>query len=476
MSNLLQLFHTRSPFRRPTFTGPSKRISPVRLIVFCYILLITIGTLLLHYFGISNNSSWFISIFTAVSAVTLTGLTPSDPTVYLSPAGWWITLILIQTGAILTVTFTVFLAIQVGIWSGLLRRIPITDEPGVFNPGSLIKLGRYITVAFLSVELFGALLLSLLIHSRDTLSWADSITHGVFMSISAFCNSGFHLSPAGHFEWYLQGIYLLPLLTLLMVLGSIGIPVLAELFVVKKIRRCSLMTTVTIFATALLLPLGAMMFMLFEQSNLISPAVTDLPSALGYAFFASASMRSAGFSPFDLSQATPGGLMVSSIFMLVGGGPGGTTAGLKVITPAIIAMAIFTLLMRKNDISLLRRRISGESVRLAMSLTVLYLLGLFISIIIITTIESSDLSTHKIILDSTQRASIFLRETFDILSAYTNSGLTTGSVQNMQPASQWVLVLTMLVGRLFPPIFAYIFTRKKSPEYIKYPVEPMQAG
>ncbi len=473
MSYLSRLFRKRSPFRRPTFTGPLKRISPVRLIILCYLLLIASGTLLLHYIGINGGGTWFTAIFTAVSAVTLTGLTPADPLTYLSATGWWIVLFLIQTGAILTVTFTVFLAIQAGIWSGLLRRIPICDEPGVFNPGSLFKLSQYITVAFLGIELIGAALLAIFIHAKGGITWAESIMQGSFMSISAFCNSGFAVSPSGHFEWYLQGTSLLPLLSLLMVLGSIGIPVLAELVVIKKLRRCSLMATVTIFASSILLIAGAMMFMLFEKSNLISPALTDFPSALGYSFFTSASMRSAGFSPFDMSQASPGGLMVASMFMLIGGGPGGTTAGLKVITPAIITMAIMTLLMRKTDITLLGRRISGESVRLAMSLTVLYLLGLFIAIMAISSLE---IASHSMILDSNLRAAHFLHDTFDIISAYTNSGFTTGSIPHLQPTSQWIIVVTMLTGRIFPPIFAYLFTRKKHPEYVKYPIEPMQAG
>ncbi len=475
MNYLAKLFQFQSPFSQHVSTGPLKHISPVRLIVFCYLLLIALGSVLLYYFGASGSMEWFTAIFTSVSAVTLTGLTPANPSSYLSGTGWWIILFLIQTGAILTVTFTVFLAIQAGIWSGLLRRIPICNEPGVFNPGSLVKLSRYIMVAFLSVELIGAILLTLSIHSKGYLDWIASMKYGTFMSVSAFCNSGFTMSPTGHFQWYSFGTCLLPLLTILIVLGSIGIPVLAELIVMKKLRRCSLMAIVTITSSVILLVVGTLLFMLFEKTNSISSSVSNF-SAMGYAFFASASMRSAGFSLYDMSQATPGGLMISSMLMLIGGGPGGTTAGLKVISPAIIALAIMTLLARKNDIAVMGRRISGDSVRLAMSLTVLYLLGVFAAIIIVTSIESSELSSHAIILDSSQRASLFLHQTFDIISAYTNSGLTTGTISQMQYPSQWVIIITMLVGRIFPPVFAYLFTRTKKPEYIKYPVEPMQSG
>jgi trk system potassium uptake protein TrkH len=473
MNYLSKLF--QSPFSQHVSTGPLKHISPVRLIVYCYLALVVLGAVLLYYFGAIDSMGWFVAIFTSVSAVTLTGLTPANPTTYLSGAGWWIVLFLIQTGAILTVTFTVFLAIQAGIWSGLLRRIPICDEPGVFNPGSLVKLSRYITVAFLSVELLGAIFLTLSIHSKGYLDWIASMKYGIFMSVSAFCNSGFLMSPTGHFRWYLEGTLLLPLLTLLMILGSIGIPVLAELAVMKKLRRCSLMATVTIAASAVLLIVGTLLFLLFEKTNSISPQVTNW-AALGHAFFASASMRSAGFSLYDMSQETPGGLMISSLLMLIGGGPGGATAGLKVISPAIITMAILTLLRRKNDIALQGRRISGDSVRLATSLAVLYLLGLFIAIVVVTSIESSEFSSHVLILDSAHRASLFLYQTFDIISAYTNSGLTAGTISQMQYPSQWVIIITMLVGRIFPPVFAYLFTRKKKPEYIKYPVEPMQSG
>lgn len=461
--------------RRPAAV---RRLSPVQAVVIGYAALMLLGTGLLllplaQRPGIHVN--WLQALFTAVSATTLTGLVTVSTADTWSAAGQCIILALVQLGAVGYVTFASIIATLLGIRLGLTERYKLWDTHGNINRRDIFTIVRFVVLLTLAFELFGTLLLALHFHARTGLGWAQSAWEGFFYAVSAFCNAGFDLAPGMMGLAYHAGDSgLLIVLGLLIIFGGLGFGVLAEFLFIARLRRFTLHGKLALLMTVLLIVVGTGLVLLFEWRN--TDSLGSLPTMEKYvnAWFMAVTPRTGGFSPLPIDQLTPPTQFVLGLLMFIGASPDSTGGGIKTTTFAIILLAILTLLRQRPDIEAFRRRISGELVRLSLSLVTMYLLAI---LLVIIAISLTEITLNPAMSPVGPGAMMrFGQLTLEVISAFGTVGLSAGITSTLKPLSQLLIIVSMCVGRLGPLIFVYIFAGAKHPLPRRLPNESVLAG
>lgn len=456
-----------------------RRWSVIVVTLLALLTLIALGALLLSL-PVAQHArihiGWLDCFFTATSAITLTGLVTVSTADTWTSFGLVVILCLIQLGAFVYITAATVIALRLGLRLGLRERLQLPETPGFFTRREIFRVARYTIIMTLCIEAIGALVLMLHLQHHQQVAWHQAAFTGLFYAISAFCNAGFDLASGFHGlaqtavssdGWLLGAIGLLALL------GSLGILVLAEIGNRFRNKRFSLHAKMVLATTGALLLLGAGCFLLFEGNNpLAYPAGHGWLSRLFTAGFMSITTRSAGFSPIPLTELSPPTMVVFCLLMLIGGAPGSAASGVKVTTITVMLLAITTLLRRRADIEVFHRRIGGEMVRLALSLVVIYLVTILLVIMGISVIEVTLRGLPM--SPATMTRSVYL--IFEVFSAFGNVGLRTGITPTLAPASRGLLIAAMLIGRLGPLAFVYIFSQAKRPQLRRLPVEPVMAG
>lgn len=464
------LFTSLPGANRPFST---RRLVSIQTVTIVYLLLIALGTLLLllpdaQRAGVRLH--WLDCLFTATSALTLTGLVVVSTADSWTMFGQLVILGLIQIGGLGYMVLATLIALRLGLRMRFSEHLHLEGDPGAFRRIDVWRLIRYALLATLVLEGVGALLLAMQFRTQG---WGDAAFTGIFYAVSAFCNAGLDLSPglAGLALPGLRGnVGILAIIGLLALLGGLGISVLAEMVHYPRGKRLSLHAKMVLTMTVLLLVLGALFFYLFE---LTSPfARHGQASHLLDALFMSINARSAGFSPFNLTLLSPPTLLLLMLLMFIGGAPGSTASGIKVTTVAVIGLAIATLLRRRSDIEAFHRRISGEMVRVALSLVSIYLLTLLLIILAVSMIEI----TFAGLPPTEATLTRYVQLVFEVVSAFTNVGLHTGIAPALEPASRVLLAVAMFIGRLGPLVFFYIFTQSKRPMLRRMPAESVMVG
>jgi len=449
-----------------------RRLSPLQAVMAAFFAVILAGTALL-LLPISQRPGidvgWFDALFTAVSATCLVGLTTLDLTATWSFFGLVVILCMIQLGAIGYMSAVMLIALLLGVRMGMPRNLAMTEAGGVIGARDMLRVLRSVALITLAIEGFGALLLALRFLITHHQPWEQSLLHGVFSGVAAFCNAGFMLAP--QVTLARADGWLLFMISTLIILGGLGIGVLIETGVWLRRRTLSLHTRLALLMTALLLVLGALLFYLFEARNpdTLGRLAGTGPQLLS-SWCMSASARSAGFSTVDLSALSPPTLFILGLLAIVGASPGGTGGGVKTTTIAIIVLAIVALVRRRMDIELFRRRISGDMLRLALSLVSFYLL-LWLSLVIAISLIEINPRMHA--MAATQHFGGLL---FEIISAFGAVGWNTGLTPTLQPAARVLIILSMFIGRLGALGFVYLFARSQHAQLRRLPVETVMAG
>ena len=330
-------------------------------------------------------------------------------------------------------------------------------------------------IGALIIEITGAISLALVFHFNHGFTWSKSLFHGIFYAVSAFCNAGLDLAPGVsglHFPAYRNDMSLLIIIGLLIMLGGIGFAVLADLVRFPQTKRLSLFSKIVLSMTAILVIFGTGMFFIFEFHNSHTIAGQALPQQLITSWFMSVTPRTAGFSPIDLSMASPLTLFMISILMFIGASPNSTAGGVKTTTIAIILLAALAIVRQRKDVEVFGRRVGGETIRLATSLLLAYLMAVFIILMAISLHEI----TGNTSLSPSEALTKFFHLSFEVLSAFGTVGLSTGITPTLEPFSRVLLVIAMFLGRLGPLSFILVFARSKKPALRRLPSEPLMLG
>jgi trk system potassium uptake protein TrkH len=351
------------------------------------------------------------------------------------------------------------------------------EAHGVLTLQNAAQVVRFVGLGTLLIEGIGAVSLTLRFHFHHAMVWKEAMLEGVFYSVSAFCNAGFDLVPGFQglaFTPYRQDLWLLLLIGLLIVLGGLGFGVLGELGAFTRTRRFSLHAKLVLTISGALILIGMVCFYLLEATNPLTLGAIKSPVEQGvFSWFMSVTPRTAGFSPLDISVLSPPTLLIIELLMVIGASPYSTGGGIKTTTMAVIILAIIAQVRRRQDIEVYGRRISGDMVRLALSLVSVYVLATLLVLFSITIIEI----TLPGLSSNGEAMTLFERLTFEVISAFGTVGLTHSLTPTLQPVSQVLIMLAMYLGRLGSLAFIFVFAQPtEGPMLRRLPSESVMAG
>ena len=429
-----------------------RRLTPPQLFVASFLALVAAGTLglqLLPGLYTGPRLSWLDALFTATSAVCVTGLIVVDTATYFTTAGQAYLLLLIQLGGLGMITFTTVIILALGRRLSLRheRLSSATAEVAPHVPTE--RLTRDVVLFTLAIEAVGAAVLYLLWAPR--LGWSDAAWPAVFHAVSAFCNAGFSTFSDSVIGFQSEAASLVVLAALL-VAGGLGFLTMEELLLWRRAARArrafrlSLHSRIALATTAGLLALGWVLFGLFEWEGTLAglPVVDRVVNAL----FLSATPRTAGFNSIDYAQATDSTNFLTIILMFIGGSPGSTAGGLKTTTVALIGLVSWNRLRGREIPTLWARSVPEETVQRAIGLAVVVFALVTASIFAYTWTERAGP------LAAPAADNRFLAHMFEAVSAFNTVGLSMGVTATLSGLGKWLTVLLMFVGRVGPLTFA----------------------
>jgi trk system potassium uptake protein TrkH len=458
----------------PRGTDPSiwRRLTPPQLFLVSFALLVLVGTLGLKTIpGLYTGEplGWLDALFTATSAVCVTGLIVVDTATYFTTWGQAYLLLLIQLGGLGMFTFTTLIILALG------RRLSLRHE-ALAGPG--IEIGErvdhrrlaYDIIRFtLAFEAVGALVLYLLWVPR--FGWGGAAWHATFQSISAFCNAGFSTFTDSVMGFQGDAATLITL-ALLIIAGGLGFLVLEELYLRRKAwrrrrhLRLSLHTRIVFLATATLLLGGSLLFAAFEWYGAF--AGLGPVDRLTNAFFMSTTARTAGFNSIDYSLAGDDSNFLTIILMSIGGSPGSTAGGMKTTTFALIGLLAWSRMRGNQVVSFRGRSVPEETIQRAVGLFVLAF-G-FVTAAIFA-------YTHTELGGVVHGGEPFLDHMFEAVSAFNTVGLSLGVTPDLSTGGRWLTIILMYVGRVGPLVVAAALARRATrTASIRYSYEEVVIG
>lgn len=374
------------------------------------------------------------ALFTATSAVCVTGLIVVDTGRDLSLFSQWIVLILIQLGGLGVMTAFTALPLLRGTKIGIRQRLLFTGGLGLDTPAGAVKLLVRILQMTLAIELFGALLLFGAF--LDYFEPARAMYHAVFHSVSAFCNAGFSTFSDSLEGFSKTGIVPGTVMGLI-VLGGLGFIPLAELASYPWRKRLSPYCRLVLDVTITLIIVGTLMILATEWSGTLESLPFHLK--ISNALFQSVTARTAGFNTISIPAMSTTGLFVICILMIIGASPGSTGGGIKTTTFGILTLSTVTDITGRKEVLLYRHRLSPQIIRKALTLTFMY----------IGTILGSTFALN--IIEPFAFRDVF----FEVVSALGTVGLSTGITGDLSDSGKFLLVVLMFWGRVGIVTFMY---------------------
>lgn len=443
-------------------------MSPPQIIVFGFTILIILGTVLLSL-PISSKSGQGIgfedALFTATSAVCVTGLVVVDTYSHWTVFGQTVILLLIQIGGLGIMSMATLFSLVLGRKMGLKARLTIQESLSDFTLSGVVKMLRNILIVTLVIELIGAVLLSTRLIPLYGLQ--NGVFKSVFHSVSAFCNAGFDIfgTPNNQFTslvYFRNDPVLLLTICTLFIVGGLGFIVWRDVVIVRKFSNFMLHTKVVLLATFILTISGTILILLFEFNN--SSTLKELPlmSKLINSFFHSVTPRTAGFNTLPMNTMTEPSKFITILLMFIGAAPGSTGGGIKVTTFSIIIIAIISYIKGNESVSIMYRRVPDTILKKALLLVTLSMCFVFITTMFLLIGNEGN----------------FMQVLFESTSAFGTVGLSTGITPNLSTLSKYIITITMLVGRVGPlSAVLSLALRQNSKDLIyKYPEGKITVG
>ena len=444
------------------------RPRPAELVVLSFAAVIALGTALLMLPGVAARELSFVdALFTATSAVCVTGLTVVDTGSFFTPLGQGIILFLIQIGGVGIITFSAFLFYL------LKGHISMTNREAVLRTvsgSSQVTVGAFlkkILVIVLCVELLGTLLLTVSFYREFPLERAFYL--GLFHAISAFCNAGFSLFPDSLTRYRADPLTNIAVM-LLIVIGGLGFSVLLELWHAMRkrprFRELSLHTRIVLLTSGSLILFGAAGFYLMERTN----SLREMPwwTQILVSLFHSVTSRTAGFNTVELGHLANTTLFFMIMLMFIGGASGSCAGGIKVNTFRVLWALFRGRLHGRSDVNISGRRMSQNTLTRALSVTILAFLLVAVALLILLITELGEVP-H----DASRGK--FLELAFEAVSAFGTVGLSTGLTSELTTVGRLLIALLMFAGRVGPlTLTTILHARRPSP--FRYPEEDLIIG
>lgn len=444
-----------------------RKITPPQIVLLSFLIAIVCGTVLLSLPIATNNgqpTGLLDSLFTATSAICVTGLIVKDTGSYFSVFGQGVILFLIQLGGLGIMTFSTLFVIVLGKRLTMSQNLTIKATLAHTKIEGVKDLIKYIIIITFLTELIGAVLLYL--RWNATTHWPKLliIKNAIFHSVSAFCNAGFSLFPNSLTDFRADTPIMLTM-SLLIIFGGLGFMVILNLPRLKDYRRFNLQTKIVLVATVSLLIVGTVGVFLLENNHALR--AMPLKEKILSSFFTSVTPRTAGFNvlPTDMLQAATKFFLM--LFMFIGASPGSTGGGIKTVTAVILLAGFISMLKGRNRIFLYRRTIERDIYRRAVAIFALAMILIFSSTLILTVTEKA----------LSYKSHYFLNLFFETTSAFGTCGLSAGITPGLSVPGKLVIILTMFLGRVGPLTAALALAAKQMQRVdYRYPEEKVMVG
>ncbi len=473
-------------------------LHPSSVLALAFLSAIAIGTLLLMLplsQAQGEGAPWLAALFTATSAVCVTGLAVVDTGSYWSSFGQWVILGLFQLGGFGMMTSATLLGVLVNRQLGLRSRILLQAETHSLALGDVRSVARVVLAVTVSVEAVMALLLALRLGLGYGMPWREALWQGLFHSVSAFNNAGFSTWGDSVMRFVGDAMVLGPL-ALAIVIGGLGFPVLHEIQMRLRWRRsqallaaralpaprrhqvrklfsrthhdaglqsrpvASIHMVLTLWGTAFLLVFGTLVLLLAEFDNPGTLGPLGWPQKVMAALFTSVSARTAGFNAIDIGKLSVESLNLHYLLMFIGGGSAGTAGGVKITTFFVLMLVVWNEVRGHQDVEFRSRRISTQSQRQALAILVLSAGAVVIATLAL--VPMTTLAYEKVL--------------FEVISAFATVGLSTGITAQLPPAGQLILIVLMFVGRVGVVTLAAAMAASHNRRAYRYPEEKPIVG
>ncbi|MFD0887785.1 TrkH family potassium uptake protein, partial [Streptosporangium algeriense] len=448
----------------PLVKNVLRRINtPSRVVVAAFLVVVMSGSALLSLpVAVEDGraASWTSALFTATSAVCVTGLAVQDTAAHWSVFGELVILALMQIGGFGIMTLASILALVVSGKLGLRARLNAQAETRTLGPGEVRRLIAGVAKVTLAVEALTTVVLAARFLTGYGEPLGRALYQGLFHAVSSFTNAGFALWPDGVMRFVHDPWICLPL-AISVVVGGLGFPVYTAL------RRCwhsprrwSLHARITVGMTAVLLFGGALAVALAEWDN--PGTLGGLPpwQRIMAAFFHSSMTRSGGMNSVDVSQMHETTWLISDVLMFVGAGSASTGGGIKVTTFALLGYVILAELRGEPDVTVGRRRLPEQLQRQALTIALLSVASVALGTLVLMALTPFKLD----------------RVLFEVISAFGTVGLSTGITGDLGTAGHLVLTVLMFVGRLGPATLGAALALHVQTRRFRYPEEGPLVG
>lgn len=431
--------------------------SPPLVLAMGFVFFILLGTLLFKLpFATRAPIGWFDAFFTATSAVTVTGLMVIEPASVLSIPGQVILMLLVQVGGLGIVTFTVLAAISLG------KRISVSQQVLALEAFNQTNVSRIRQTAFsvfkISLVIQLAAILALGAWWSVNAPASEAFYKALFHVTMAFNNAGLDLYDHSLIGMT-QDTFSIFTIALLIAVGGLGFPVIINMLQKRRWHLFSPYTKAILIGTLALNLFGFLAIWWFEHANpsTLGPMpITEQITASGLQIISS---RTAGFVSMDPSAMRDSSILLTMLYMFIGGGSLSTASGIKVGTFIVLIAAVISYLKHREEVVLLGRSVHAETVQKSLSLVLITFAWFFIGLLLITMFD--DMPLRGVM--------------FEVMSAITTTGMSFGITNELSTPSQTVLIFLMFAGRLGPLTLVYsLATRRRS--RIRYPEGHFQVG
>ncbi|KKD35335.1 TrkH family potassium uptake protein [Limnoraphis robusta] len=445
-----------------------------RTICLGFLAVITAGTLLLLMPFSYGDEAIFrnpiatvvTALFTATSAVCVTGLSVVNVGEYYSFWGQFIMLLLVEVGGLGYMTATTILLLLIGRKFGLRDKLALQQTLDTSGLGGVVSLVQSIIATTILFQLTGVLLLLMVFVPDYGLN--QGLWLSIFHSVNGFNNAGFSLFADSLIQYVTSPLLNLTL-TGLIIFGGLGYQVIIELYLWMRERlsrnRChrefslhfKIVTTTNLF----LLIVGTVLIFSVEFQNVDTLETLTFPQKIMTAWFQSVTTRTAGFNTIDIGSMTAAGLFVTNILMFIGASPGSTGGGIKTTTARILLRCTRATLQGRDEVLCYQRKIPAPLILKAVSVLVGSSIVVFVSTLLVSLFQSS-LEFEQIL--------------FEIVSAFATVGLSTGITGSLSLPSQLVVIATMYIGRVGVLLLMLAIVGDPKPTSVEYPEENLLVG
>jgi trk system potassium uptake protein TrkH len=426
-----------TPIERKPKSGKKLVGAPPLILSGSFLLLILLGTALLKLpIAAHEPITWMQSLFTATSAVTVTGLVVVDTGTQFTLFGQVVIALLIQCGGLGLMTFAIVTLIALGGKIGFLERTVAREAFNQTDTSMLVATAKSVLMFALTVELVGVTILTW--YWSDELGWATSLFHGFFYTISAFNNAGFALS-ADSLMPYVDNPIVNLTITGLFIIGGLGFSVWMDL---KRNRRWSKLTVYSrmmITGTVLINAVAVIAIYLIERDN---PNTLAPLSELGKwlaSWFQAVTPRTAGFNTLAIDQLEDATTAIILVLMFIGGGSLSTASGIKVVTFMVLILSTYAYLRRDEQIHVFKREIAKDTISKALALTMISVVVTWLAIFALLLTENAPM----------------IDIVFEAVSALGTVGLSRGLTGQLSASGELIIIFMMYMGRLGPLTLAY---------------------